>query len=308
MPTRRSPAPLATIEHRIRAGLPALTPSERRVARTVLSAYPIAALETIAELAERAQASAPTILRWVSKLGYSGFPQFQRDVREEVQDRMKSPLSLFDSAPRLEAAEGGLLHGFFAAAAATLLETERMIDPATLDAVIDVLADPRRRILALGGRTSHIQAKYLVFHLHHLRAGVQELQAAAVPLYYQAADLGRRDVVVAFDYRRYERQSIALCRTAAKQGATVILITDPWLSPIAEVAAHVLTVGIAIPSPFDTGVTGIALVEVLLAGVLGRQGRQARERMQMLEDKAGEARDDFVAGRKTTVLSSGGRG
>ncbi|MDR6289569.1 MULTISPECIES: MurR/RpiR family transcriptional regulator [Inquilinus] len=302
MSIRRAPAPLPTIEHRIRAGLPELTPSERRAARAVLSAYPIAALETIAELADRAQASAPTILRWVSKLGYSGFPQFQRAVREEVQDRMKSPLSLFDTAPRIGAEDGGLLHGFFAAAAATLMETERMIDPATLDAVIDVLADPRRRILALGGRTSHIQAKYLVFHLHHLRAGVQELQAAAVPLYYQAADLGRRDVIVAFDYRRYERQTIALCRTAAKQGATVILVTDPWLSPIAEVAAHVLTAAIAVPSPFDTGVTGIALVEALLAGVLQRQGRDARERMQMLEDKAGEARDDFVADRKTTVL------
>ncbi len=47
---------------------------------------------------------------------------------------------------------------------------------------------------------------------------------------------------------------------------------------------------------------------MLLAGVLGRQGRQARERMQMLEDKAGEARDDFVADRKTTVLSPGGQG
>jgi DNA-binding MurR/RpiR family transcriptional regulator len=308
MSNRRTPASLATIEHRIRAGLPQLTPSERRVARAVLSAYPIAALETIAELANRAQASAPTILRWVAKLGYSGFPQFQRAVREEVQDRMKSPLSLLDTAPRIEAAEGGLLHGFFAAAVATLAETERMIDPAALEAVIDILADPRRRILALGGRSSHIQAKYLVFHLHHLRAGVQELAATAVPLYYQTADLGRRDVIVAFDYRRYERQTIALCRTAASQGATVILITDPWLSPIAEVAAHVLTVGIAISSPFDTGVTGIALVEALLAGVLARQGQQARDRMQRLEDKAGEVRDDFVADRKTTVLNPDDQG
>lgn len=302
MSNRRATPPLPTIEHRIRGGLSELTPSERRVARAVLSAYPIAALETIAELADRAQASAPTILRWVSKLGYSGFPQFQRAVREEVQDRMKSPLSLFDTAPRIAADEGGLLHGFFAAAAATLMETERMIDPAALDAVIDILADPKRRILALGGRSSHIQAKYLVFHLHHLRAGVQEIAATTVPLYYQAADLGRRDVIVAFDYRRYERQTIALCRTAAKQGATIVLVTDPWLSPIAEVAAQVLTVGIAVPSPFDTGITGIALVEALLAGVLQRQGRQARERMQMLEDRAGQARDDFVADGKTPAL------
>jgi DNA-binding MurR/RpiR family transcriptional regulator len=280
--------PPLTIEQHIRALLPDLTPAERRTARAVLLAYPIAALETIAELAERADVSAPTILRWVAKLGYSGYPQFQRAVREEVQEKMHSPLSLLDAAPRLNPRRRGFLHGFLDGVGATLHELESFVDDGRLSAAVDLVADPRRRIWGLGGRMSHAQARYLVFHLHMLRGNVHEVTQSAVPLYYQTVDLGRRDVVVAFDYRRYEKQTIEYCRHAARRGARIVLITDPWLSPIADVAAQVLPVPIAVPSPFDSGVAAVALIEALLAATLIRLGRRARERMTLLERESGQ--------------------
>lgn len=293
-PARKIRPPLLTIEQRIRAKLPELTPAERRAARAVLEAYPVAALGTIADIAQRAGVSAPSILRWVAKLGYEGFPQFQRAVRDEVQAKMHSPLSLLDATPRIDVRSEDFLHRFIGELAGTLAETDRLITEAALIAAVDLLCDPKRRIVTIGGRSSHVQAKYLAFHLNQLRAGVHEGSAGVVPLYYQAADLGRHDVVIAFDYRRYERATIEFCRTAARQGSTLVLITDPWLSPIADFTKHVLPVSVNVPSPFDTSIGAFALIEALLAYVLERLGPAARQRMQMLEDKTGSMKDGFV--------------
>lgn len=287
----------AAIEQRIRALLSRLTPSEKRVARAILAAYPIAALGTIAELSERAGASAPTILRLTTKLGFDGYSHFQKVVQEEIQQKMQSPLSLLESAPRVPQARRGFLGSFLDDMAEALHKTGALLPGDVLDEALDLLADPSRKIYAIGGRSSHVLAKHLVFHLHQLRPNVQEIASGSVPVYHQAADMGRGAVVFAFDFRRYERQSIEFCRHAAKRGTKLILMTDPWLSPIAEVAQVVMPVEVDVPSPFDSSIAALAVVEACLAGTLARLDDTARARMAKLEEISGR---DKVIGADMT--------
>ena len=62
-----------------------LPPSEARVARTLLGGYPLAGIGTIADLAERARVSSPTVLRLIARLGYTTFGDFQRALLEEIE-------------------------------------------------------------------------------------------------------------------------------------------------------------------------------------------------------------------------------
>jgi DNA-binding MurR/RpiR family transcriptional regulator len=66
-------------------------------------------------------------------------------------------------------------------------------------------------------------------------------------------------------------------------GAQIVLFTDIWLSPIAGVARHVLTSTVHGPSPFDTMVPGLAVVEAVVAGLAVKLGTQARPRIEELE-------------------------
>jgi DNA-binding MurR/RpiR family transcriptional regulator len=298
--TNRSGPALIAIEQQVRALLPQLTPGEKRVARAVLAAYPIAALETIAELSQRSGASAPTIMRWTTKMGYDGYSHFQRVVRAEVQEKMQSPLSLLDSAPRTPTGKRGFFGAFADDIVEALHRTQALLDDETLEQVVSLLANAKRPVFSIGGRSSHVMAKHLVFHLHQLRPRVHEVSANALPVYYQAADMNRRSVVVAFDFRRYERQVIDFCRHSADRGAQTILVTDPWLSPIAEFADWVLPVEVDVPSPFDSSLPAMAVVEALLAGTLARLGKAARLRMSRLEGDAGA--DKVLGGGATPSL------
>src|ERR1700739_2181486 len=74
----------------LRQNLAGFTPAERKVARELLADYPRAGLETVARLAHRADVSPPSVVRLVTKLGYTGFPDFQEHLRQEVAARSKS--------------------------------------------------------------------------------------------------------------------------------------------------------------------------------------------------------------------------
>src|SRR5206468_4685364 len=72
-----------------------LSPAERKLARVLLASYPIAGLESVARFAERAGVSPPTVTRFITKLGFRGYPEFQEALRQEVQARLSSPLARY---------------------------------------------------------------------------------------------------------------------------------------------------------------------------------------------------------------------
>src|ERR1700716_2714620 len=80
----------------VRQRMTALSPAERRLARVLLTSYPIAGLESLARFADRAAVSPPTVTRFIGKLGFRGYPDFQDRLRQEVQARLSSPLARYE--------------------------------------------------------------------------------------------------------------------------------------------------------------------------------------------------------------------
>ena len=70
-----------------------LAPNEKKVARVLLNQYPVAGLETIAQLAKKSSVSGPTVLRLITKLGFEGYGQFQESLRQELEAQLLSPIS-----------------------------------------------------------------------------------------------------------------------------------------------------------------------------------------------------------------------
>ena len=289
-----------TLRSSVHASMGALTVAERRVGRAFLAHYPIAGLETLAQLADRANVSAPTVLRFVNRLGFDGYPAFQEALRQEVQEKLTSSLALFERQPFApdEDLRGSCLATFNRELQATMAG----VQPTELNAVVDLLADKHRPVLLTGGRFSQILSFYLSVHLNMMRSGCRNVVASPTPRFDELIDVSKRTVIVAFDYRRYQNSTIEFARRAARRGATVVLFTDPWLSPISEVAKHVLTSTIVAPSPFDSLVPAMALVETVIAGVAVKIGDSARSRMVELE----RLREGTTWGEVELSLDGGG--
>jgi DNA-binding MurR/RpiR family transcriptional regulator len=270
-----------TVREHVRAALDDLRPSERRVARALLAAYPTAGLESITGLAARAGVSGPTVTRFVASIGFDSYREFQRALRGELQAGMSSPLGRY---PREALAPSAAPNETFHALAAMLDETLRTIPAHDFEATVDLLADRRRRIWCLGGWSSHMLADYLARRLYQLRPQVHHLGDWPTPRYHALLELGRRDAVVVFDFRRYQREVIELAGRAAEQKASVVLVTDRWLSPIAGIATCVLPTVTDTGAAFDSLVGGLAVVEALVEAVVPRLGDQTRDRLGALDE------------------------
>lgn len=258
-----------------------LTTTERKVARVFLASYPIAGLETVAQLATRAGASGPTVMRFVNKLGFTGYPEFQDVLRLEVQEKLTSSLAQF---PETEArGVGGAIQESLKVFHAELDESFAGLSQAEFDAVVDLLADSHYSIWCTGGRFSQVFAFFLFAHLNMMRSRCRHVVAAPAPGWDELIDADKRTVLVVFDYRRYQNSTIEFARRAAEMGSRIVLFTDPWLSPVAAVASHVLTSTVHGPSPFDTMVPGLALIETVVAALSVKLGAQAKPRITELE-------------------------
>lgn len=265
----------------VRGSLDALSDGERKVGRTLLANYPIAGLETVAELARRASVSPPTVVRFVTRLGFSGYPEFQRRLMREVHERLGSPLEQYGRAD-LQSADDDLSRAarvFSAGIASTIDE----LPQSEFDRAVTLLSQPRQRVALLGGRFSRVLADYLGAHLMLLRGDVNIIESTELARLTAISDLRRGDVLVVFDYRRYDPQVVDAAQQAAARGAEIVLFTDRWLSPAADVAATVLAAEVQAPSPFDSLVPALALVEAVIAGVTDRLGESGRKRLEQIE-------------------------
>lgn len=278
-----------TIEERLRADFEGLTRAERQLASHLLRHYPVAALGSVTALAKAADVSSPTVVRLVQKLGFKGYPDFQSGIRGEVEERLISPLAKHDRWA------GGvpdthILNRFADAVLGNLQATLAQIDHAEFDAAAALMADPVRRVFATGGRITHAMADYFVTHMKVIRPGVSLISDMSNAWPQALIELRPGDVMLAFDIRRYENNVLQLVEMAAEQGAEVVLITDPWVSPAAAHARYRFSAQIEVPSAWDSTVAIQVLVETLMAAVQSLTWEETAARMKRLEELYARAR------------------
>lgn len=281
-----------TVRSLIEQHLPDFSASDTRVARLILERYPISALGGIEDLARQSEVSAPTVTRFVKRLGFRKFTDFQRAIRLEVQDTEVSPLALLQKhqqkpAKTFQTDRGMMDH--LAVAMQKLLDTSTQ---RSLDKAAGLISDNKARIYLMGGRWSSIIAQYAAYQLITLRGEVHvlSLQASGVRE-DRIADFTRKDVLLAYDFRRYQPETIAFCQTAKECGVRIVLFTDLELSPIAEVADVVIPVTVETTTPMDTLAVAIAATDALLTRLVKTLGAQASTRMAMLETLRRKASD-----------------
>ena len=245
------------------------------MAGVLLSGDPLAPLDPVSVLAERSGTSPPTVLRLVAKLDFAGWADFQAACKAEIVARLSPPRDRVPEAP----AGAGRVAEVLDRLAHSVGECRDHLDETGGARVAALLADRGRPVWITGGRFSGMLAGHLAAHLRLMRPGVVAVDASSLQRTTALLDLGGDAVVVVFDYRRYQQDTVAFGRAAAARGATVVLFTDEYASPLAATADVVVATSVDAPTPFDALTPALAVVEAMVADVVDRLGTDLHERL-----------------------------
>ena len=260
-----------------------LSVAERRVARVMLSNYPLSGLQTIAKISNQANVSDPTVLRFIRKLGFSKYASFQKRLKEELDQRMQGPLSVQSEIVQVDSDLQEYVNRFSESLQTNIEETFRNLPVAELEGVLRELNDVRKQIHLLGGEFTESIARYTYFHLRKMRPRVHFIQGQVSLRIDHLLDLGKKDVLVLFDVRRYQPDIVQFAERASQRGCSVVVITDQWLSPATQYASFVLPCQVGSMSRWDSlvGVTGV--VEALMSCMAELQWGRIKPRLETLE-------------------------
>ncbi|KXF76048.1 RpiR family transcriptional regulator [Paramesorhizobium deserti] len=262
-----------------------MSASERRAAQTLIAHYPLIGLKTVADFSAQAGVSSPTILRFVARLGFSSYPEFQAALQEELAAQIQSPLT------RNLAPQSARPQSAFAQVDATLdniRETFSHLPEAQTAEIVALLSRPRSRIHLVGGRFTDPIARYMAAHLQIIRPDVFHLEGQESNWRDRLIDMGKRDVLMIFDIRRYQESLIRFAEKAQARGVEIVLATDQWLSPIARFARHVIAGRTGVPSAWDSTAALFIVAEVLIAEITRHAEETASKRIREMEELRGE--------------------
>ena len=268
-----------SIAESIRQGLARLTPTERKPAMALLANYPVPGLETVAQFARRAGVAARRSCAWWPNWASPAIPASSRHcaTNSSFASSRRSPRCRRAREPR---PDPDFLNQYGRAIIANIERSLNEVPRSEFKGTLDLLGDRRRRIFLVGGRFTASLALQFYLHLRELRPQVHLVSGQTATWVEHLLDFGRKDVLIAFDIRRYQDDVVRFSQEAAALGAEIVLFTDHWLSPIAAVARHVFALRTSLPSSWESFASLSALTEVMVARLQEQSRGEAERRME----------------------------
>ncbi|MBL4876607.1 MAG: MurR/RpiR family transcriptional regulator [Cohaesibacteraceae bacterium] len=272
------------IQNNIHETISSLTSAEKRAAHALLANYPSVGLATVAEFASEAATSAPTILRFVARLGFESYPDFQRALRNEIEAGLLSPLQKRHPDTHLNEPEPTTISQHVECVDQNMRTTLNAVPKSEFESACNLISDTKSGVYFLGGRFTDAIAAYMASHLRIVRPGIRRFNGQVSTWNDQILDIKPGDVAVILDIRRYQKDLLDVAKALTNRKVKIILITDVWLSPVSKYAKIVLPCGIETEHTWDSNAALFILAEAIIVSVTRANWNKTRKRLQAIED------------------------
>ncbi|GAB4456266.1 MAG: MurR/RpiR family transcriptional regulator [Anaerolineae bacterium] len=275
--------PPSNIREHILALFETLPLKQRRLARFFLDHEDVVAFASASEVAERADASAATVVRFCRALGFEGYTDLQAAIRaqfpqyrtavQKLSDRMANGSRIENLATQIaqinsqniEQTMSQVNHADLTAAAAAIIRAEQIrIFAGGLSAAAAVMAEHAFTVLGFSARVC-------------LNGGAAQA--------LEVSQLSKRDLVIVISIWRYLRDTVLVAQAARELGAACIVLTDSTIAPTAGLADYTFvasTDGVA----HSRSLVGIfSLIDLLSAAIAIKRPQEslaALKRIDML--------------------------
>ncbi|MFD0338096.1 MurR/RpiR family transcriptional regulator [Streptomyces sp. NPDC127117] len=236
-----------------------LTPTQRRIAHSMVRRAGDVPFLSSVELAELAGVSQPSVTRFAVALGFDGYPALRKHLREVAP-----------TEPVPVAGDGDDAYNEYQQAVLGEIENlrhlaELLADPGPVERAGRLLA-ASRPLPVLGLRAASSQARGFGYFAAKVHPDVRVLDEGGSML-RDRIDAARRagaSALICFALPRHPKEVVDALAYAQEQGMTVVSVADSAFAPVAKYSDLLIPAAVGTGLAFDTACAPMLLGRVLL--------------------------------------------
>ncbi|MGR3805641.1 MurR/RpiR family transcriptional regulator [Marinibacterium profundimaris] len=249
---------------------------ERKLADLLLEDVGVVGQFTAADLAEQAGVSKATAARLFRRLGYGGYRDAQREIREARSAEL--------AAPQVPALSGGTLSPgeYLDAEVKHLVRSFEALPADQVTEAVQMLC-AAAKLWVVGFGEDYPLALFARAMLIKVFPDIRMIPLSGFPVPEEFASIKPADTVLAFGVGRRNPELRNIIGSSRRAGAKIILVTNT-LAPGDKRGADVILRGRSDgPTLFGSMTAPVSLITYLCARVASRTGDSAVQRLQHIE-------------------------
>lgn len=265
-----------------------LTKKEKLVAEFIMDNISECCLLTSTDIAERLSISHSSVVRFARSLGFSGYSDFQKHLRQNYTaqikslpdhitvpvERLKKSLEYHDSSDTTQILFGNVLKN---------IQSAIVNNPTkALDKVCDILLESNNKYI-FGTRGKSGIAEFLTLILNQMIANVYNASVSGLTPYDFLSNITDKDCIIIVSLPRYSKIEKLMAEMAAETGAKIIIITDKATAPLAQYASVLLTSNVTSNTFYNSYTSTMFLAEMITSHMSKRIGNDNEKKLKKID-------------------------
>ena len=259
-----------------------MSKGQKAISAFIYDHYDQAVFMTAAKLGETVGVSESTVVRYATYIGYNGYPEFQRDLEDWVQNKINSVQKI--GAKYGKSTQSEILTSVLQADMEKLQDTIHNLDPVAFETAVDIILEAKT-VYVMGVRSCEPLADFLHFYLNMIRGNVVLLKTTSVSeTFEQMIRIDEQDAMIGISFPRYSMRTLKAMEFANDRNAKVITITDSVHSPMNLYSSCNLLARSDMVSIVDSLVAPLSVINALVVAMCLKRPEDVKKNLKNLEE------------------------
>ncbi len=227
------------VQNRIRKSYSSLPENQKRIADFVVENLDLIPFLSVQEVAKATASSVASVVRFAQRIGLDGYSAMREKVGTALQKHLKTE-NLFPASPK-NILKGDTLSSVATQDIGNINDTLNVLERETFGKVVDSILHSER-VFTAGLGVSFLMAQILAYQLGQIGVEAVALRHGSDSFAEQSFYFGKKDLLIAFSFPPYSRETIELAKLVHKRKIEIAAITNKSTAPISFHADHNLIV------------------------------------------------------------------
>ncbi|MBQ3422383.1 MAG: MurR/RpiR family transcriptional regulator [Romboutsia sp.] len=224
---------MVQVYQRVAEKMPSMSKAQEKIAKYILSHPNTIPFLTVEKLASLSNVSIATVTRFVTFLGYKGYPDFLKETQETIKEQVKSSERI-KIRNTMESDMSRKLYQVFEDDVNNIKYTMEQLNIFELKKAVNLLVNAQR-IYIVARRSAASLAVFFKYYLELMFNNVILIENIEQIPKHINRDTGE-DVIIGISFDRYAKSAVDIFTHLKNRGANTIAITDNMLSPLVPYA------------------------------------------------------------------------